>query len=83
MVSQNIDPGKWITGKLGTASIFLLLIWTAVAGGAPITFNTALPVAEDEFIFRQQFVFDQSGDDPSGADRDREVLPLYRSLVTG
>ena len=83
MVSQNIDPGKWITGKLGAASIFLLLIWTGVAGGAPITFNTALPVAEDEFIFRQQFVFDQSGDDPSGADRDREVFTAVSVLGYG
>jgi hypothetical protein len=39
--------------------------------GAPITFNTALPVAKGEFVFRQQFIVSQSGDDPSGADRDR------------
>ncbi len=41
------------------------------AFAAPLTFNTALPVAEDEFVFRGQVVLEQSGDDPSGADRDR------------
>ncbi|TDJ60244.1 MAG: transporter [Nitrospina sp.] len=51
--------------------------------GAPITFNTALPVAEDEFIFRQQFVFDQSGDDPSGADRDRGAFAAVSVLGYG
>lgn len=39
---------------------------------APITSNTALPVAEGEFVFREQLVFNKSGDDPSTADRDRE-----------
>lgn len=40
------------------------------ADAAPITFNTALPVAEGEFIFREQAVLEQSGGDPSGQDRD-------------
>ncbi len=40
-------------------------------GAAPLTSNTALPVAEGEFVFREQIVLDQSGDDPSGAERDR------------
>ena len=83
MVSQNIDLGKRINWTIGAASTFFLLIGTGVALGAPITFNTALPVAEDEFIFRQQFVFDQSGDDPSGADRDREVFAAVSVLGYG
>lgn len=41
---------------------------------APQTFNTALPVAKGEFIFREQAVTDQSGDDPSRAGRDRTAL---------
>lgn len=45
--------------------------WTAQVHSAPITFNTALPVAEEEFIAREQLIVNQSGDDPSGADRDR------------
>ncbi len=54
---------------------------TAVA--APLTFNTALPVAEDEFVFRGQFVLDQSGDDPSGADRDRTAWSAVSVLGYG
>ncbi len=41
-----------------------------MAVAAPLTFNTALPVAEDEFAFCGQFVLSQSGDDLSGADRN-------------
>jgi hypothetical protein len=50
---------------------------------APITFNTALPVAEGEFVFRGQVVFDQSGDDPSGANRDRTARALVSVLGYG
>lgn len=45
---------------------------TAVA--APQTFNTALPVAEGEFVFREQFVYRKATDDPSPADRELQVL---------
>ncbi len=41
------------------------------AWGAPITFNTALPVAKDEFLLREQFIITKSGDDPGSLDRDR------------
>jgi hypothetical protein len=50
---------------------------------APQTFNTALPVAQGEFVFREQFVLDQSGDDPSGADRDRTAWALVSVLGYG
>lgn len=83
MVLQITALGKRIIWTLGVAPAFFLLIGAGVAWDAPITFNTALPVAEDEFIFRQQFVFDQSGDDPSGADRDREVFAAVSVLVYG
>jgi len=45
--------------------------WSIQAGSAPITFNTALPVAEGEFLAREQLIVNQSGNDPSGLDRDR------------
>ena len=51
--------------------------------GAPQTFNTALPVGTGEFVFRGQFVLDQSGDDPSGADRDRTAWALVSVLGYG
>jgi len=39
------------------------------AAAAPITFNTALPVAKGEFVSRLQLVSVASGHDPSGLDR--------------
>lgn len=57
--------------------------WAAAARAAPESFNTALPVAEGEFVFREQFILDQSGDDPSGADRDRTAWVLVSVLGYG
>ena len=51
--------------------------------GAPITFNTALPVAEGEFVLREQFFFIKSSDDPSPADRDVEVIGGLSVLAYG
>ncbi len=57
--------------------------WAAAARAAPESFNTALPVAEGEFVFREQFILDQSGDDPSSADRDRTAWALVSVLGYG
>ncbi len=43
------------------------------AHAAPQTFNTALPVAKGEFVFREQFLFRKASDDPSPADRNLKV----------
>lgn len=51
--------------------------------GAPLTFNTALPVFSGEFIFREQFVFINSSDDPSALDRDLEVFGAVSVLGYG
>lgn len=37
---------------------------------APITFNTALPVSDGEFILREQIILTQSSDDQNGIERD-------------
>lgn len=50
---------------------------------APLTFNTALPVFSGEFIFREQFVFIKSSDDPSALDRDLDVLSAVSVLGYG
>ncbi len=47
---------------------FVLL--PAVVLAAPITFNTALPIADGEFLFRQQFRWLRSSDDPTAQDRE-------------
>ena len=44
------------------------------ARAAPQTFNTALPVAKGEFVFREQFLYRKASDDPSADNRDLGVL---------
>ena len=60
-----------------------LLIGSSPALAAPITFNTALPVAKDEFLLRQQFIVVQSGKDPSAARRDRREVISATALAYG
>lgn len=47
---------------------------TSEARAAPETFDTALPVAKGEFVYREQFFYRTASDDPSAAGRDLEVL---------
>jgi len=57
--------------------------WMSPTLAAPQSFNTALPVAKGEFVFREQFVLDQSGDDASGEDRNRTAWALVSALGYG
>ncbi len=57
---------------LAPALMLLLIGWSSQALSAPITSNTALPVAKGEFILREQLIVNQSGDDPRDLDRDRQ-----------
>jgi hypothetical protein len=50
---------------------------------APITFNTALPVAKGEFVNRELLLLSRSGDDPSGAEREVDVKALISVLGYG
>ncbi len=50
---------------------------------APQTFNTALPVAKNEFVFREQFVLRRASDDPSLADRELQVFAAVSVLGYG
>ena len=59
------------------------LLWTSSPSAAPITFNTALPVAQGEFLVREQLVVNQSGADPSGANRDRTETMAVTALGYG
>jgi len=61
----------------------LLLGGLSAVQAAPITFNTALPVATGEFIFREQFVYRKATDDPSSADRELQVLGAISVLGYG
>ena len=69
--------------KAWTAIALIVFGWSGAAGAAPETFNTALPVAKGEFVFREQVVLDQSGDDPSGAERDRTAWSAISVLGYG
>lgn len=64
-------------------STLALLAIAVQAGAAPITFNTALPVAEDEFVFRQQLRWLRSNDDPSGMNRDMRAFAAISVLGYG
>ncbi len=48
----------------------------------PLTFNAAMLVA-GEFVFREQFVLDQSGHDPSALARDRQAMSAVSGLGYG
>ena len=72
-----------IRHHLVTLVAVVTINWMNAASSAPITFNTALPVAKDEFVFRQQLISGQSDDDPSGADRDRTAQAAVSVLGYG
>ena len=62
----------WGAGSLA-AALSAVLALTGAAWSAPQTFNSAITLVPGEFVVREQYVFDQSGADPSAADRDRLV----------
>jgi hypothetical protein len=65
--------------------------WTAVvllgsfgaAWGAPITFNTALPVHEGGWVLREQFVLSKGADDPDPVRRSMRVSGALSVLGYG
>jgi len=66
--------------QLAAAGLCLL---AGVAWGAPITFNTALPVHEGGYVWREQLLFMHSADDPTLAKRDLQVTGLVSVLGYG
>ncbi len=77
--------GQWKRKIQCPKALFLLIImviagWYNDAWSGPITFNSAIGLAESEFVLREQIVLNQSGDDPSGADRDRTSQQLISVL---
>lgn len=63
---------RFLQYTLATACVAVLML-PNLAHAAPITFNTALPVAEGEYILRGLFVHRQASDDPTAANREREI----------
>lgn len=63
------------TYRWQSVAVAMVLAWTAVTSpAAPVTFNTALPVAKGQGLFREQLVAIRRSDDPTPADRDLTVL---------
>ncbi|WP_324734542.1 transporter [Pseudomonas paeninsulae] len=60
-----------------------LCLAVGTAWSAPLTFNTALPVHEGGYVWREQLIFMQSADDPSPAKRDLQVTSLVSVLGYG
>ncbi len=56
---------------------------TPLLHSAPISFNTALPVAQGEYLIREQLIINQSGDDPAGSERDRTETNAVTTLGYG
>lgn len=47
---------------------------SGVSHAASQTFNSALPVADGNLVFREQFLYRKAGDDPTAADRDLDAF---------
>ena len=68
---------------LSLLAALILVSWSIAASAAPITFNTALPVARDSFVGRVQLVQARSGNDPGPARRDARGNALISVLGYG
>lgn len=68
--------------RLGAAAMATLMTPGLVQAAAQ-TFNTALPVAEGSFVFREQGLFRSASDDPGPADRDLDVTGAVTVLGYG
>jgi len=65
-------------------SILVVCVFVSVSvHAAPLTFNTALPVSQNEFIVRQQIIVNQSGNDPTMLARKRVQSSLVSTLAYG
>ncbi|MBI1285477.1 MAG: transporter [Thiobacillus sp.] len=72
-------------GKIPLAAVVLIgtPLGIAPAVAAPQTFNTALPVAEDQFVARGQFLYRKIGDDPTPAGATVNVLSGIAAMGYG
>lgn len=83
---NEMSVSGWRTRITGLIPASIMLTIAGVIGGStgawagPITFNTAIVLAKDEFVVREQYVLNRSGDDPSGTDRDRTSQQLISVL---
>lgn len=65
------------------AGLPALCVWAGAAWGAPITFNSALPVHEDGWVLREQFIYMKIADDATPLQRDMRVSGFMSVLGYG
>ncbi|GMQ88487.1 MAG: hypothetical protein BMS9Abin08_1739 [Gammaproteobacteria bacterium] len=83
-----MNLNSWRHVLRGSSTVLALIAVSVVidagnAWSAPITFNTALPVAKNEFLAREQFIISKSGDDPGNLNRDRTAKAAVSVLGYG
>ena len=71
------------TPKAATLVLSAAAALAAPVQAGPITFNSAITLSSDEFVIREQFVYDLAGDDPSGAGRESQALGSISVLGYG
>lgn len=72
-----------MTRSQRTALLALALAMPGWAAAAPISFNSALPVARDEFVWRQQMRWQHADDAGRGADRSMRATAAISVLGYG
>ncbi len=80
---SNLQSPRAFSLLLSAGLVAIALAHPGTVTAAAITFNTALPVAEGEFVFRQQLRWLRSGDDPSGLDREIKAFVAISVLGYG
>jgi len=68
---------------LGGAGLFFWVAMGTSAVAAPITFNTALPVSDEEVIIRQQIIFSGASDNILGVSRDVDIWKSVTAMGYG
>ena len=68
---------RWIPAGI------VVLSWAALAWSAPITFNTALPVAKGHAVLREQLFVSRLDEDATGGEREVRVVRIISALGYG
>jgi len=76
---------RFTRGLIWTQGLILTLtpLLSTTVDAAPVTFNTALPVASGQFVFREQLIYRRAGADPTPADREADIVGAVSVLGYG
>ena len=82
-MSGRSEGSKTRMNRLSITVAVLFAGYSTSANAAPQTFNTALPVAKGEFVYRGQLFERRASGDPGAADRDLRVRGAVSVLGRG